>query len=85
MKAEKLLADRGYDSNAVISRAEAVGTCAVIPPNRRIPRPDDKDLYALRHPVENAFLHLKCWRSITARYAKNAALATIQIDVSLSG
>jgi hypothetical protein len=27
----------------------------------------------LRHLVENAFLHLKCWRSTATRCAKNAA------------
>ena len=28
-------------------------------------------LYKLRHLVENAFLHLKRWRGIATRYAKN--------------
>jgi transposase len=83
MKAEHLLADRGYDSNAVISEAQAAGMCAVIPSkrNRRIPRPYDKGLYAVRHLVENAFLYLKYWRSIATRYAKNIAsfLAAVQI------
>jgi len=32
----------------------------------------DKALYELRrHLVENAFLHLKRWRGIATRYAKN--------------
>lgn len=30
-------------------------------------------LYKLRHLVENAFLHLKRWRGIATRYAKNTA------------
>jgi len=55
----------------------------VIPPkkNRREKRDYDKDLYKLRHLVENAFLHIKRWRGIATRYAKNATsfLAAIQI------
>ncbi|MFH1915229.1 MAG: IS5/IS1182 family transposase, partial [Pseudomonadota bacterium] len=41
----------------------------------------DKYLYKIRHLVENAFLHLKRWRGIATRYAKNSAsfLAAIHI------
>ncbi|RRD69043.1 hypothetical protein EII23_11625 [Desulfovibrio sp. OH1186_COT-070] len=41
----------------------------------------DKELYKARHLIEDAFLHLKRWRGIATRYAKNAApfLADIQI------
>jgi transposase len=47
----------------------------VIPPkkNRKVTREYDKYLYKLRHLVENAFLHLKRWRGIATRYAKNTA------------
>ncbi len=55
----------------------------VIPPkkNRVNPRAYDKALYRLRHLVENVFLHLKRWRGIATRYAKNSAsfLAAVQI------
>ena len=63
IEAEHLLADRGYDSDAIIEQAVAQGMAAVIPPrkNRKIQRPYDEDLYKLRHLVENAFLHLKRW------------------------
>jgi transposase len=49
--------------------------------NRKIQREYDEELYKLRHLVENAFLHLKRWRGIETRYAKNAAsfLAAIHI------
>jgi transposase len=68
------LADKGYDSNAILAKAEQQGMVAVIPPkkNRKIQRAYDKDLYTLRHLVENAFLHLKRWRGIATRYAKRA-------------
>ena len=81
--AEYLLADRGYDTDEIIDFAEKNGMIVVIPPkkNRKEQRPYDKELYKLRHLVENAFLKLKQWRGIATRYAKNAAsfLAAIQI------
>ena len=68
-----LLADKGYDSDAIIEAAEHQGIQSVIPPkkNRKQPRAYDKELYKMRHLVENAFLHLKRWRGIATRYAKN--------------
>jgi transposase len=55
----------------------------VIPPrkNRRTQRSYDKDLYKWRHIVENTFLHLKDWRGIATRYAKNVKsfIAAVQI------
>jgi transposase len=81
--AEYLLADRGYDSNEIVGKAEAAGMQVVIPPkkNRKVQRSYDKHLYKLRHLVENAFLHLKRWRGIATRYAKNSKsfLAAVQI------
>jgi transposase len=81
--AEYLLADRGYDSNAIIEKAENQGMKVVIPPkkNRKVQREYDKELYKFRHMVENAFLHLKRWRGIATRYAKNTAsfLAAVQV------
>jgi transposase len=83
LDALSLLADKGYDSDAVVTQAEAGGMNAVIPPrrNRKQPRDYDKALYRHRHLVENAFLHLKRWRGIATRYAKNTAsfLAAVQI------
>lgn len=78
-----LLADKGYDSDMIVAKAEAQGAKAVIPPrkNRKQPREYDKHLYKLRHLVENAFLHLKRWRGIATRYAKNLSsfVAAVQI------
>jgi transposase len=55
----------------------------IIPPrkNRKNQRIYDKELYKFRHLVENAFLHLKRWRGIATRYAKNTAsfVAAVQI------
>ena len=83
LTAEYLLADKGYDTNDIISQAIAQGMKPVIPAkkNRTVVREYDKELYRLRHLVENAFLHLKRWRGIATRYAKNTAsfLAAVQI------
>ena len=83
LSAEHLLADRGYDSDAIVAQATLQGMSPVIPPkkNRKEPRSYDKELYKARHLVENAFLHLKQWRGIATRYAKNAMsfLAAVQI------
>ena len=70
--AQFLLADRGYDSNEIIDKAIEIGCEIVIPPqkNRKTQRYYDKALYRVRHLVENAILHLKCWRCIATRYAK---------------
>ncbi len=74
IEAEALLADRAYDTNEIIAKCEDAGIDAVIPPkkNRTVQREYDKDLYKLRHLVENAMLHLKRWRGLATRYAKNA-------------
>jgi transposase len=81
--AEHLLADKGYDTDEIVNMAIAKGMGVVIPPkrNRKEQRAYDKALYKLRHLVENAFLHLKRWRGIATRYAKNGAsfLAAVQI------
>ena len=78
-----LLADRAYDTDAIINAASVAGMQVVIPPkkNRKKQREYDEYLYKLRHLVENAFLMLKRWRGIATRYAKNTAsfLAAVHI------
>jgi transposase len=56
--AEHLLADKGYDSDAINEQAKLQGIDPVI---------------RLHHLIENAFLHLKRGRCIATRYAKNAS------------
>ncbi len=83
MKAQHLLADKGYDTDQVLRQAQDQRMDVVIPATRtrKVHRPYDKEKYKLRHQVENAFLHLKRWRGIATRYAKRASsfLAAIQI------
>ena len=81
--ADYLLADRGYDTDAVIEQATEAGIEVVIPPkkNRKKQREYNKDIYENRHQVENTFLKLKQWRGIATRYAKKASsfIASVQI------
>lgn len=83
LAAEHLIADKGYDSDAIVELAEQRGIRVVIPPgkNRKEQRDYDKHLYRHRHLVENAFLQLKQWRGIATRYAKRLSsfLAAVQI------
>ena len=53
-----LLADRGYDTNEIVSSALEAGMKVVIPgkKNRKHSGEYDAYLYRIRHLVENAFL-----------------------------
>ena len=72
--AEYLIADKAYDTNHIIDLARKSSINPVISAkrNRKIPREIDKDLYKLRHIIENTFQKFKEWRGIATRYAKNA-------------
>ena len=72
IEAEALLADRGYDTDEIVSYALNKQMKVVIPPkrNRKEQRYYDSYLYKIRHLVENAFLKLKQWRGVATRYAK---------------
>ena len=73
--AQYLLADRGYDTNKIIREATRAGIHVVIPPkkNRKEQCEYDKELYRVGHLVGNTFLHLKGWRGIATRSAKNVS------------
>ena len=81
--ADYLMADKAYDTNALLRLLDDRGIEPVIPPrrHRRDQRDFDRDLYKIRHLVENAFLKLKQWRAVATRYAKTTAsfLAECQI------
>ncbi len=69
------IADKGYDSNALIVAILERGMNAVIPPrsNRKTPRAYDLELYKERHRVEFYFNKLKQYRRVATRYDKNAS------------
>ena len=73
--AEHLIADRGYDSDAIRECARRAGMKPIIPrkSNSKKPNPEfDAYLYKLRHLVENLFARLKHFRSIATRFEKLA-------------
>lgn len=74
-KAEAVLADKGYDSDAIVEHIEATGAKAVVPPkrNRKVQREYDKDLYKQRNRIERCFSKLKCFRRFATRYEKSKA------------
>jgi transposase len=71
-KIEALLADRGYDADAIRETIANAGVEAVIPAkiNRRNPDPHDARKYQLRNLVERFFNKLKNWRRVATRYDK---------------
>jgi transposase len=70
----RLIADRGYDTNAIRALVAARGAEAVIPSTtaRRAPIPYDRDAYRARNLVERLWCRLKDWRRIATRYDKLA-------------
>ena len=72
---DRLIADRGYDSNAIRAAVAAQGAEVVIPStaSRRSPIPYDRTAYRARNLVERLWCRLKDWRRIATRYDKLAA------------
>lgn len=76
-QAKTVLADKGYDTDAIIdSVTSCIKAKAMIPPkrNRLIQRPYDKHLYKMRNLIERAFTKLKHWRRIATRYDRCDAI-----------
>lgn len=85
---EALLAEKGWDADAIRAQIAAAGVEAVIPnkSNRRIPIPHDRETYRWRNLVERMFSKLKNWRRVATRYDKTresylgfVALASIKL------
>jgi transposase len=72
---DRVIADRGYDSNAIRDAIARQGAEAVIPStrSRKTPIPHDRDIYRTRNRVERLWCRLKDWRRIATRYDKLAA------------
>jgi transposase len=83
LSGEYVLADKGYDSQEIVDFIKNHGMIPVIPPrsSRKDQRQYDKDIYKIRHKIENTFRSLKEWRGVATRYAKNikSFIAIIQI------
>ena len=68
------LADKGYDSDALVATLKERGITPVIPSkaNRKAPRQTDFALYRERNLVERFFCKIKQYRAISTRYDKLA-------------
>jgi transposase len=73
-QADKVIADKAYDSEGLIAQIEAQGATPVIPPraNRTEPRDYDRQDYKKRNVVERFINVLKQSRRIATRYEKTA-------------
>ncbi len=73
-EAEKVIADKGYDSDAFIAEIVARDAEAVIPPrkNRTEDRPYNKEEYKKRNVIERFMNVIKQCRRVATRYEKTA-------------
>jgi transposase len=69
---QALIADRGYDTDALLETAAALGIEAVIPPKRRrlVQRAYDEHLYRERHLIECFINKIKQYRRVFSRFDK---------------
>ncbi len=72
LKTKAVLADRAYDSDAILEAVRAKKAEAVIPPNptRSNQRDTNWRLYKERHKIEVLFGFLKHYRRVFARFEK---------------
>ena len=69
----ELVAEKGYDSQALREWLAGRGIQAVIPPrkNRKIQYDYDAAIYRQRNVIERMFRRLKDWRRIATRFDRN--------------
>ena len=74
IRTNAVIADKGYDADALVQRIQASGAQAVIPPrsNRKVLRVYDTHLYKDRNLIERFFARIKHFRRIATRYEKLA-------------
>jgi transposase len=72
---EAVIADKAYDTQALVEEIESRGAEAVIPSkaNRKEPRALDGHLYRERNVCERFWGHAKQFRRVATRYEKKAA------------
>lgn len=81
--AEFIVADKGYDSDALVAAITKQGSQAVIPPrsNRLTPRTFDRHIYKSRNLIERFFGRIKQFRRIATRYDKLASSLPLEFIV----
>ena len=73
-RAQAVLADRAYDTNALRHLIADMGALAVIPStrSRSAPIPHDRMIYRCRNRIERCFNKLKHFRRFATRYDRRA-------------
>ena len=81
-----LIADKAFDSNAIIAELDARGAKAVIAQHSRraIPLAIDAEMYKWRHLVENFFCKLKEFKRIAMRADKTDSSFAAMIYLAAS-
>lgn len=71
--ASHVIADKGYDSDALRAWLTERGTTPVIPPrsNRKVQLDFDRALYRTRNVIERTFNRFKDFRRIATRFDRN--------------
>jgi len=86
-KIEALLADKGYDADAIREELAKAEIEAVIPAkrNRKNPAPHDAEKYKWRNLIERLFSKLKNWRRVATRYDRRATtfLSAVALDATV--
>ena len=81
---DALLADKAFDSNALIEEVHRRGAQAVISqrPQRLKPLPIDETIYQWRHLIENFFAKIKEFKAIALRCEKTDRNFTAMIYIA---
>jgi transposase len=82
-EAAAVIADKGYDTRAIVARVPEMGASVVIPSRSHwlVQREHDRHLYKTRNRIERTFSHLKQFRRLATRYCRlrTAFQATVAI------
>ena len=78
---QAVIADKGYDADALVASIHHVGAVAVIPPrsHRLEPRTWERHRYRVRHLIENLFARLKRFRRLATQFAGFVMLASLSV------
>lgn len=87
LQPQVVIADRGYDSRALVESIQASGAEAVIPTqsDRSVQRVIDRERYKDRNLAERFWAKLKQYRRVATRYEKTARnfLAFVHLTASM--
>jgi transposase len=71
-QADAVIADKGYDTRAIVAQVRAMGAAVVIPSRSHwlVQREHDRALYRQRNRIERCFNRLKNFRRLATRYCR---------------